>query len=110
MIPRQSTLLVIVCPYTDASQSGVVLTAYAFGKPVVATRVGGLPEYVEDGVTGLLVPPRNPQALAEALVRLLRDPDTQRTLSQGIRHNEALSWESIIKRTISVYEQVLSGV
>ena len=53
----------------------VIAEAMAFEKPVVATRVGGIPEVVEDGVTGLLVPPRDPEALAEALLRLLDDAE-----------------------------------
>jgi len=60
---------VVVLPYRSATQSGVVLVAYAGGCPVISTRVGGLPEVVEDGVTGYLVPPENPQALADAIVR-----------------------------------------
>jgi glycosyltransferase involved in cell wall biosynthesis len=52
-----------------------ILDAMACSRPVVATRAGGIPEIVEDGVTGLLVPPRDHVALAEAIVRLLRHPD-----------------------------------
>jgi glycosyltransferase involved in cell wall biosynthesis len=65
---------VVVLPYIEATQSGVVPLAYTYARPVVATRVGGLPEAVEDGVTGILVPPRDVEALAAAIVRLLRDP------------------------------------
>ncbi len=63
----------VALPYTEASQSGVVSTAYGFGKPVVVTDVGSIPEIVDDGVTGLIVPPRDPAALAEAIIRLLKD-------------------------------------
>ncbi len=49
----------VVLPYLSASTSGVLMTAYSFGKPVVATKVGCLPEYVEDNITGLLVDPAN---------------------------------------------------
>ena len=64
---------VVALPYIEASQSGVVPLAYMHMKPVVATTVGGLPEMVDDGRTGYLVPPRDEQALATAVVRLLRD-------------------------------------
>jgi len=64
---------VVVLPYIEASQSGVVPVAYGFKKPVVATNVGSIPEIVRDGETGYLVPPRDPQALAGAVLRLLRD-------------------------------------
>ncbi|WP_377640272.1 glycosyltransferase family 4 protein [Oryzobacter terrae] len=75
---------VVVCPYTDASQSGVVLTAHAFGAPVVATAVGGLPDYVDDGRTGLLVPPGDPAALAAALTRCLSEPGLADELRRGV--------------------------
>ena len=59
---------VVALPYIDASQSGVIPTAYGFKKPVVVTEVGAIPEIVGDGITGFIVPPRNPEALAEAIV------------------------------------------
>jgi glycosyltransferase involved in cell wall biosynthesis len=64
---------VVVMPYIEASQSHIPSIAYRFGKPVVATTVGGLPEMVDHGRTGYLVPPRNPQELADAIVRLMKD-------------------------------------
>jgi glycosyltransferase involved in cell wall biosynthesis len=54
----------------------------ASGVPVIATNVGGNPELIEDGVSGLLVPPRDPAALAEAMSRLLRDPELAANLGQ----------------------------
>jgi glycosyltransferase involved in cell wall biosynthesis len=59
----------VVLPYVSATQSGITQIAYAFGLPVVSTDVGGLPEVVRDGVTGYTVPPRDPEALARAVVR-----------------------------------------
>jgi len=58
----------VVLPYRSATQSGVVLVAYAGGCPVISTAVGGLPEVVEEGVTGHLVPPEDPVALADAIL------------------------------------------
>jgi glycosyltransferase involved in cell wall biosynthesis len=60
---------------SDESQPVALLEAMASGRPVIATRVGGIPEFVEDGQTGLLVPPRDPAALATALRRTARDAD-----------------------------------
>ena len=51
----------------------VVVEAFCRGRGVVATRVGGIPDIVEDGTTGLLVPPEDPRSLADALVRVLSD-------------------------------------
>jgi glycosyltransferase involved in cell wall biosynthesis len=64
----------LVLPYVEASQSALVAAAYFFHKPVVVTRVGALPEYVVEGETGRIVPPRDPQALAEVLRAALSDP------------------------------------
>ena len=59
----------VVLPYVSATQSGIVQIAYNYDRPVVTTDVGGLPEVVLDGRTGFLVPPRDPAALAAAIVR-----------------------------------------
>ncbi len=105
---RRSCL--VVCPYTEATQSAVVLTAYAFGKPVVATEVGGLPEYVRHGETGLLVPPRDPEALAAAIIRGLAEAERRR-FRLGIRAlaEGELSWTGIAERTAEVYCRMLGG-
>jgi starch synthase len=73
---------VVVLPYVDGSISGVVPVACTFGKPVVATDVGILPEMVEHDRTGLVVPPRDAGALADAIVRLLHDEDLRRRLGR----------------------------
>ncbi|MFQ5510757.1 MAG: glycosyltransferase [Candidatus Krumholzibacteriia bacterium] len=59
----------VVLPYLSATQSGITQIAYGFDKPVIVTAVGGLPDVVEDGVTGFVVPPRDPDALARAISR-----------------------------------------
>jgi glycosyltransferase involved in cell wall biosynthesis len=73
---------ILVIPYRSATQSGVVQLDYSFGRPVVATAVGGLVEVVEDGRTGLLVPPRDPRALADALQRLLDEAERRRRMGE----------------------------
>jgi len=60
---------VVVLPYVSATQSAVIQLAFGFGKPVITTRVGGLHEVVQDGVTGLIVPPQDEMALADAIIR-----------------------------------------
>lgn len=95
----------VVTPYVEASQSGVISVAYAFGKPVVATRVGGIPEVVEDGGTGYLIPPGDHRALADAVIRILRDRDLRRSMGRrALRKSETdLSWEAAARRTAEVY-------
>ena len=63
----------------------VLVEAAALGKPIVATAVDGVPEILEDGKTGLLVPPRNPSALADAIIRLLKDKEEARRLGERAR-------------------------
>lgn len=65
-----SRSLAVVCPYKDATQSGVIMTAYALDTPVVVTNVGGLPEYVQEGVTGYITA-ANADALAAACERFV---------------------------------------
>jgi glycosyltransferase involved in cell wall biosynthesis len=69
-----------------------LIEAMAAARPVVATAVGGVPDLVEDGVTGCLVPPDDPAALATSLVALLRDPERRRTLGAAGRARVARSF------------------
>ncbi len=62
----------VVLPYTSATQSGIVQVAYHYNKPVVVTRVGGLPEAVLDNQTGYIVPPHDPKVLTEAILKFYR--------------------------------------
>jgi glycosyltransferase involved in cell wall biosynthesis len=96
---------IVVLPYIEASQSAVVPIAYTFAKPVIATTVGGLPEIVEHGRTGLLVPPRDQRALAEAIVRLLRDADLRHQLGANGKQKVEMehSAEAVARRTLPVY-------
>jgi len=102
---------IVVLPYIEASQSGVIPLAYSAAKPVVATEVGGLPEMVEHGRTGYLVAPRNAAQLAEAVVRLLLDRNLRREMGlNGKRKIEAeCSSEVIARKTIEVYRRAVGG-
>jgi glycosyltransferase involved in cell wall biosynthesis len=71
--------------------SNSVLEYMAAGRPVVATAVGGNPRLIEDGVTGLLVPPEDPAALAHAVARLLREPELAARQIQG-HHRDSQDW------------------
>ena len=99
---------VVALPYVEASQSGVVPVACAFGKPVVATRVGGLPDMVIEGQTGLLVPPADARSLAEAIIKLLKDTPLRHQMGQRARQfaETELSWQRIAQKTLTVYQKI----
>jgi glycosyltransferase involved in cell wall biosynthesis len=65
----------VVCPYFSASQSGVVMTSFAFNNPVLATNVGALPEVIENGKTGILIDRPDSDLLAEEIIKFFQDPD-----------------------------------
>ena len=98
-----------VCPYTDATQSGVIMTSYSLGKPVIATDVGGLSECIENQKTGILVPAKNAQALADAIIALLSDDKRLKSMSDYILHeynNGEKSWEGIVDRYLAYYNSI----
>ncbi len=100
----------VVLPYTGASQSGVLLGAFAAGRPVVVTDTGGLPEIVKNGRTGFVVPPRDPEALAGAIVAVLENPEMAETMGQDAARlaDTLYSWDRIAARTVELYGSVLS--
>ncbi len=86
-----------------------ILEAMAAGLPVVATRVGGIPEVVEDGRTGLLVEPGDPPALSAALERLVSEVVTRKEMGQQGRERAKLfSWEETIVRTRQAYGEAIT--
>jgi glycosyltransferase involved in cell wall biosynthesis len=84
-----------------------ILEAMTCERAVVASNTGGIPEAVDDDVTGLLVPPRDEKALAKAIVALLRDPDLRRRFGQAGRTRvvEEFSVEQLVAGTLDVYER-----
>lgn len=100
---------IIVCPYIDATQSGVIMTAYSLCKPVIATNVGGLAEMVEDGKTGILIPARDVKSLANCLIKLLSEKDELNRMSEYINTRYFLgdrSWRVIAERYIKTYREI----
>jgi sugar transferase (PEP-CTERM/EpsH1 system associated) len=100
---------VFALPSTNEGISNTVLEAMASGLPVVATRVGGNPELVVDGVTGALVAPGDEAALAEALARYAGDPGLRRAHGAAARTRavEEFSIEAMMKRYSDLYDEVL---
>lgn len=99
----------LVLPSIREAMPNVVLEAMACGLPVVATRVGGLPEMVAEGETGLLVPARDPEALGNAVGRLLAEADLRRAM--GLRGREraenAFSWRAMVERFSTLVESLV---
>jgi glycosyltransferase involved in cell wall biosynthesis len=98
----------VVLPYENGWNSGVLASAFGFGKPVVATRVGGFDEVIVEESTGLLVAPRDPAALAQALVRLLRDEALYARMVRNVQQTAGdISWEAIARTTETRYANIL---
>jgi glycosyltransferase involved in cell wall biosynthesis len=100
---------VLVQPYISASQSGNTVMAYSAGVPVISTNVGGLAEMTEDGKTGYVIAPGDPEAIADAVSKCFKD-DNYKKMSQNARlvATEQFNWEKITEQTAAVYRQVIS--
>ena len=104
------TLPAIVDSKGDTEGLGVVLIeAMELGLPIVASNVGGIPDVVVDGESGILVPEKDPQALANAYKRLAADPELVKQLLAGSQKRiaECFTWDGIIERQIAVYNKLL---
>lgn len=102
---------IFVLPSRRESCSNALMEAMATGLPIVATHVGGNPSLVKDGITGLLVPPGDPAALGEAIIRLIQSPTVAADLAAAAQaHARAeFSIEKMVTRIESLYEHVLAG-
>jgi phosphatidylinositol alpha-mannosyltransferase len=102
---------VFVSPATGQESFGIVLVeAMAAGVPVVASDIAGYREVVRDGVDGLLVPPKDPNALAAAIRRVLSEPELAAALmAAGRSRAQAFSWQVVAPRLESVYDRVLGA-
>ncbi len=102
---------VTVLPYIESSQSGVAAIAYATGTPVIASNIGGLGEMIRHEQDGLLVPPRDVHALAQAIVQLLSDPHKQRVMqaAAAVRCQQDLNWSNIAAQTVEVYKHAIAA-
>ncbi|SHN54900.1 Glycosyltransferase involved in cell wall bisynthesis [Geodermatophilus obscurus] len=105
-----ASLDVLALPSAYEEMGSVLTEAMASGLPVVASDVGGIPEVVHHGVTGLLVPPGDADALAAALDRLAADPELRARLAAGaLVRAEEYAWPRLAARVASVYARVREG-
>ena len=110
-VPNASRYLknfdIFVLPSIKEGLPYVILEAGLAGLPVVASQVGGIPEIIKDGENGLLVPPKNPEALAEAIKKLIADKNMREKLAENLRQKitQEFSLEKMLNATIKVYEK-----
>ena len=91
----------VILPYLDATQSGIIPLAFAFGKTVIASKVGGIPEQIPAG-TGVLVPPGDIDALENAILNMYQQPDKMFEMGNNAYHyaNDELTWEKSVEKLI----------
>lgn len=101
----------VVLPSVQDALPFSIMEAQALGKPIVATRTGGIPEMIESGTTGLLVDPANAPALASALTRLAESPDLRAKLGQQASTwaHEAWSLDKMLEKTETLYKEAIRG-
>jgi glycosyltransferase involved in cell wall biosynthesis len=102
---------VVVLPSLSEGLPIALLEAMAIGRAVVASRVGGIPEVVQDGETGLLIPAADSAALASAIARLMMDPPLRANLGSQARAHVERQWSSqrMVACTTAVYDEVLAA-
>ncbi len=100
-----------VLPSLAEATSIAGLEAMASGLPLVGTNVGGIPAIVDDGITGLLVPPKDPGAMADALTRLVASPDIRHRMGMAARQRveQEFAWPMIARKTIAVYRACIEA-
>jgi glycosyltransferase involved in cell wall biosynthesis len=88
---------IVVLPYTSVTGSGLVQLAFGFNKPVVVSRIGALSEVVCDKKTGFLVPPKNPDAIAKAILEFFKDSKKDEMVDWIKKEREKFSWDHLVE-------------
>ena len=100
----------LVLPSLYEELGTILLEAMWVGLPIVASRTGGIPDIIDDGVTGVLVEPGDPEVLARAIDRLLADSDLARRLGEAARGRARdYDWGVLAERVLAIYQEVLAG-
>lgn len=109
-VPKYHNMLSISVFLSNSESFGVsVIESSACGKPVIVSNVGGLPEVVEDGVSGFVVPPRDPQKTAEDIEKLVLDKNLREQIGQNGRERvkKLYNWDDNVKQMINIYEELI---
>lgn len=104
---------IVVCPYTDATQSGVIMSSYAFCKPVIASNVGGLSEMVDDGLNGVLIEPCNSSSIVDAVLRIVNDKEVINKWEKNLRnkyYDGEDGWTSIATHLLDQISNILKEI
>lgn len=109
--PLMGLATVVIYPYINSTQSASIQAAYACGKPVVATRVGGLPDVVMHGESGFLVEPHSPDELSEAILKIINDPELASSMGSCAKElsETTFAWPPIAGTVAGVYNEIVSG-
>lgn len=99
----------VVLPYTSQQgRSGVLATAFSFGKPVIVTDVGDFPDLVANGEEGLIVPSKDPKSLTGAIIEILKNKKLRKEMgAKSLKKSEELSWDKVARKHLKVYEEVI---
>jgi len=109
-VPRYFNMFTVSVSVSESESFGVaVLEAEACGVPVVVSNIGGLPEVVKDGETGFIVPPKNPEATANAIEKILLDEELRRKLSVNARNFvlDKYNWKGNFKLITEIYKEAI---
>lgn len=102
-----------ICPYTDATQSGVVMSTFTFCKPMLATNVGGLPEMIHDNIHGRIIEPCDIKKLAETILKMYNDKESLKRYSINIQNDYhgtgILSWRKTSEKVLEAYKTIASN-
>jgi len=100
---------IVVLPSLIEATSIAGLEAMASGKALIGTSVGGIPQIIDDGLTGIIVPPRDPEALSIAILKLLKDDELRIKMGLNARKKveREFTWDKIAQKTMEVYEEVM---
>ncbi|MFA5455711.1 MAG: glycosyltransferase [Sulfurimonas sp.] len=108
-VPKYHNMLSVFVSVSNSESFGVaIIEASSCGKPVVVSNVGGLPEVVDDGVSGFVVEPRNPQQTADAIEKLILDEKLRITIGSNgrARVDKLYNWEDNLQQMIKIYEEL----
>ncbi len=103
--------LFVVCPYTEATQSGVIMSAFALNKPVLATNTGGISEYVQNDITGKLIKPKSVDSIASTIISMIERPEILKKYSDNIQNLYSISeysWKTIVNELTGFYKEVIA--